>query len=164
MILDKGNVYLLLGSNLGDRKQLLIDAVQEIEIRIGKVFAISSYYETAAWGNTEQPAFLNVALGINTLLTPLAVLQQALTIEAQLGRVRFEKWGSRLIDIDIIFYDDLVIANDDELVIPHPEMKNRRFVLTPLAEIASEVIHPITKKTVATMLAELRDQLVVSKI
>ncbi|MGY4385102.1 2-amino-4-hydroxy-6-hydroxymethyldihydropteridine diphosphokinase [Pedobacter sp. UYP24] len=162
MILDKGNVYLLLGSNLGDRMTLLREATREVELQIGKVFAISSYYETAAWGNTEQPSFLNLAVGLNTFLPPFSVLEQALAIEEHLGRIRLEKWGSRLIDIDIIFYDDLIIDND-RLRIPHPEMANRRFVLGPLAEIAPKLIHPISKKSVATMLSEISDNLVISK-
>ncbi len=164
MILDKGNVYLLLGSNLGNRIELLTEAVQEIEVRIGKVFAFSSYYETAAWGNPDQPAFINLAIGLNTFLSPFAVLHQALLIEKQLGRVRLEKWGSRLIDIDIIFYDDLIIENNDELIVPHPEMVNRRFVLEPLAEIAPQLIHPIAKKSVAGILADLEDEQRVLKI
>ncbi|MHA4896107.1 2-amino-4-hydroxy-6-hydroxymethyldihydropteridine diphosphokinase [Pedobacter sp. PWIIR3] len=163
MILDKGNVYLLLGSNLGNRKKLLTEAVRQIELRIGKVFSRSSYYETAAWGNTDQPAFLNIALGINTSLTPLSVLRQAMAIEEHLGRIRLDKWGARLIDIDIIFYDDLFI-NSSELIIPHPEMAKRRFVLEPLNEIAPEFVHPIAQKSVSTLLAELTDQLEVSKI
>lgn len=164
MILDKGNVYLLLGSNLGDKKGLINKAVCEMEKRIGSIVAKSSYYQTAAWGKTDQPEFLNLAVHIKTLGSPLTVLHQALAIENELGRIRFEKWGSRLIDIDVILYDDLVVDIPNELQIPHPEMANRRFVLQPLAEIAGHVIHPVTKKSVSEMLISLEDQLKVSEI
>lgn len=164
MQFDDKNVYLLLGSNLGDRKRLLEDAIVQIGIEIGTVFAISSYYETAAWGKSDQPSFLNVAVGVGTLFSPLEVLEKALHIEQELGRVRHEKWGSRLIDIDVILYDDQVVDLDLQLQIPHPQMQYRKFVLEPLAEIAGNHVHPVLKKTVSEILDTLDDNLTVTKI
>lgn len=164
MILDTKKVYLLLGSNLGDREQLIKDAIKQIANEIGEVLIRSSIYETEAWGNEDQPSFLNIALGVETKLTPTEVLNKALEIELELGRVRHEKWGSRLIDIDLIFYDDIVLDMGAELQIPHPQMQYRKFVLEPLAEIAPHYMHPVLKMTVREVLERLRDNLSVSKI
>jgi 2-amino-4-hydroxy-6-hydroxymethyldihydropteridine diphosphokinase len=164
MQLDSKNVYLLLGSNLGDREMLLAEAVEQIGNRLGPVFSRSSVYETAAWGKADQPSFLNMAVGVNTTLSPLGVLQEVLTIEEELGRVRKEKWGSRLIDIDVILFANQVVNLGAKLQIPHPQMQYRRFVLEPLTEIAGEVIHPILKKSVSEILGILDDNLTVTKI
>ena len=164
MIFDSKKVYLLLGSNLGDREQLIEDAIKQIANEIGEVFIRSSVYETEAWGNEDQPSFLNIALGVETKFTPTEVLNKALEIELELGRVRHEKWGSRLIDIDLIFYDDIVVDMGAELQIPHPQMQYRKFVLEPLAEIAPDYMHPVLKMTVREVLERLRDNLSVSKI
>jgi 2-amino-4-hydroxy-6-hydroxymethyldihydropteridine diphosphokinase len=164
MVFDNKKVYLLLGSNLGDREQLIDEAIAQINSEIGEVFIRSSVYETEAWGNEDQPSFLNIALGVKTKLTPIDVLNKALEIELELGRVRHEKWGSRLIDIDLIFYDDIVVDMGAELQIPHPQMQYRKFVLEPLAEIAPDYIHPGLKITVREVLERLRDNLSVSKI
>lgn len=164
MALDSKKVYLLLGSNLGDRVQLIEDAVSKINLRVGQVLSRSSFYETAAWGNENQPSFLNVALGVETGFSPLEVLAKVLEIEQELGRVRLEKWGSRLIDIDVILYDNLVVDEKDVLQVPHPQMQNRKFVLEPLAEIAPDYLHPVLEKTVSVLLQNLTDNLTVSKI
>lgn len=163
MYIDKVNAYLLLGSNLGERELLLENALQLIEQKVGPIFARSAIYETAAWGKTDQPGFLNLAIGVETLLSAENLLKTVLNIEKKLGRVRHEKWGARLIDIDIILYGEAVIAIDGLLQIPHIEMQNRRFVLQPLAEIAAEVIHPILKQSVAELFAKLNDPLMVNK-
>jgi 2-amino-4-hydroxy-6-hydroxymethyldihydropteridine diphosphokinase len=164
MQLDSENVYLLLGSNLGDRKALINEAIEQVEKHIGNVFVKSSVYETAAWGKEDQPGFLNIALGVKTKLDPLQVLKKALAIELELGRVRHEKWGSRLIDIDIILFGDRIVDMGDKLQIPHPQMHHRKFVLEPLAEIAAKSIHPVFKVSVSEILERLSDNLSVSKI
>jgi 2-amino-4-hydroxy-6-hydroxymethyldihydropteridine diphosphokinase len=164
MVLDHNKVYLLLGSNMGARLQLLNNAIEKISFEIGEIVERSSIYETAAWGKTDQASFLNIAIAVNTVLMPIEVLSKALEIEAQLGRIREEKWGARLIDIDIIFYGNEIVNIPDQLYIPHPEMHNRKFVLEPLVEIAPQLQHPVLKKTVSVLLNELNDQLEVTKI
>lgn len=164
MGLDKTTAYLLLGSNLGDRKQLLSDALALIEERAGKIFAKSALYETEAWGKTDQPNFINLAVGIKTELSALNLLRVLLLIEAELGRVRQEKWGERLIDIDLIFYGEEILDEGDELQVPHPQMQYRKFVLEPLAEIAPNFLHPIIRKTVIEILTTLADTLTVARI
>ncbi len=162
MQLDSGCAYLLLGSNLGDRKDNLERAVTEIGKQVGNVFVKSNIYETEPWGNTNQPGFLNQAIGIKTKLSPQGLLLALLNIEKDLGRVRLEKWGQRLIDIDIIFYDQQVI-DEPNLKVPHPLMHERRFVLVPLAEVAGNVSHPILKQKVSGILLNLSDDLLVSE-
>jgi 2-amino-4-hydroxy-6-hydroxymethyldihydropteridine diphosphokinase len=163
MGLDTKNVYLLLGSNLGDRNALIEEAIVAITHQIGPLKSRSSLYETAAWGKEDQPGFLNIALAVETILSAQEVLRRALAIEKELGRVRLEKWGARLIDIDIIFYDHEVISIAGELEIPHPEMHKRKFVLVPMAEIATDYIHPILKMKISEILRDLPDDLTVLK-
>lgn len=164
MELERENVYLLLGSNLGDRKGLLNAGLKEIESHIGQLKHVSSFYETAAWGKEDQPAFLNIAVCVATVLSPVEVLEKALEIELELGRVRLEKWGARLIDIDVIFYGNQIIDLGSRLQIPHPQMQYRKFVLKPMAEIAPEYIHPVLQLNVSEILERLNDNLSVSKI
>ena len=164
MSLDLKEAYLLLGSNLGDRALLLAQATQLIAERVGVVFVQSAIYETAAWGKTDQPNFFNMAIGVKTALAPAQLLAVVLEIEAVLGRKRLEKWGARLIDIDIVLYADEIVLQGDYLTVPHPEMQHRKFVLQPLAEIAPLVKHPIFKKTITEMLANLTDLLSVQKM
>lgn len=164
MQLEKQKTYLLLGSNLGDRETYLNNALKLIAEEVGEIKLKSSIYETAAWGKTDQPGFLNLAVEVETNLTPLALLKTVLQIEESLGRVREERWGARLIDIDIILYGSEVVSIADELQIPHPEMQNRKFVMEPLAEIAPDLIHPVLQQSVSEILASLTDSLSVSKI
>ena len=163
MHIDKVKTYLLLGSNLGDRELYLENALKLIQEKVGNIFAKSAVYETAAWGKTDQPGFLNLAIGVETLLTPTALLEAVFSIEKSLGRIRHEKWGSRLIDIDIILYADQVIKIGDELQVPHVEMQHRKFVMQPLAEIAPDVMHPVLGQSVSEILESLTDSLSVSK-
>lgn len=164
MVLDYNKVYLLLGSNMGARLQLLEDAIRNIILQIGEVVEKSSIYETAAWGKTDQPGFLNIAIAVNTLLSPIEVLTKSLEIETQLGRIREEKWGARLIDIDIIFYGNDIVSIPDQLQIPHPEMHKRKFVLKPLVEINPNLQHPLFKRSISDLLLELSDHLEVTRI
>ena len=155
--------YLLTGGNIGNRKDNLAIAWKHISVQCGHIINSSSLYETAAWGKTDQPAFLNQALEIQTELTAPQLLKKLLNIEKQTGRVRKEKYGPRIIDIDILLFND-EIHNFPLLKIPHPEMQNRRFVLEPLAEIAPEIIHPVSKKTIVELLAICPDKLEVSRL
>ncbi|RYF97670.1 MAG: 2-amino-4-hydroxy-6-hydroxymethyldihydropteridine diphosphokinase [Chitinophagaceae bacterium] len=160
---DKHTAYLLLGSNLGKREKCIDDALALLSINVGKIVKVSSIYETEAWGKTDQPSFLNLAVQIETVLNPLQLLEAVLNIEADLGRVRHEKWGSRLIDIDIILYGNNVVEEVDRLKIPHPEMQNRKFVLLPLAEIAPALLHPVLKQSMTDLLVNLNDNSAVLK-
>ncbi len=150
--------YLLLGSNEGDRHQWLQKALEAIGNDCGAIVLLSSIYETAAWGLEDQPPFLNLAVLINTNLAPEALLHCTQGIESALGRQRLVKWGQRTLDIDVLFYNNEVIRTD-KLVVPHPFLQERRFVLEPLNEIAPEFIHPIFHKSIAVLLEECPDQL-----
>lgn len=157
-------VFLGLGTNLGDRRKNLNDAVAGIEEQIGKAVKISSVYETEPWGFKSDSQFLNIVIKVETLRDPVAVLEAILRIELLLGRVRGEnQYSSRIIDIDILFYDDQVI-DTSELKVPHPKLYERKFVLVPLCEIEPELVHPVLKKTMATLLEECEDGSEVRKI
>lgn len=147
-------VYISTGSNMGNRPRMLQLAEAMIHTWAGKVTAASSIVETKAWGNTDQPDFLNQALEIETTLTPEQLLKSLLDIEHSMGRDRKEKWGPRTIDLDILFYDDLILEQPG-LTIPHPWMQERRFVLEPLAEICPDKVHPLLNKSVRMLLEEL---------
>ena len=148
---------------MGDREIVLEKARKLIDEKCGKLKSFSSVYETAAWGQTDQPMFLNQALEITTPLKPMQLLQHILEIEKQLGRTRKEKYGPRNIDIDILFYNDEV-HNYPLLIIPHPALQYRRFVLKPMNEIASNYVHPVLKRTIAELLEECTDDLPVKKL
>jgi 2-amino-4-hydroxy-6-hydroxymethyldihydropteridine diphosphokinase len=154
--------YLLIGGNMGSREGYLSAATEQIGQHCGPIQSVSSMYQTAAWGLEDQDAFLNQVLEIDTRLDAKTLLQQILLIEEALGRKRDVKYGPRIIDIDILFFNDDVVKTDS-LTIPHPQMQNRRFVLEPLAEIAPGKVHPFLHKTVATLLAECPDKLAVQK-
>jgi 2-amino-4-hydroxy-6-hydroxymethyldihydropteridine diphosphokinase len=154
--------YLLIGGNLGDRTAYLALAVQQISALCGQVTATSSVYETAAWGNTNQPAFYNQAVMLETTLSPDALLEVLLAIELEMGRVREEKYGPRIIDLDILMINDVVVGSPT-LTIPHPQMHNRRFALLPLNEIAPALHHPVLNKTIDELLLNCPDTLDVQK-
>jgi 2-amino-4-hydroxy-6-hydroxymethyldihydropteridine diphosphokinase len=156
------NVYLLLGSNLGDRQMFLRRAAEYIEAQAGPVIQYSAVYETQSWGKSDAPDYLNQVLLIKTELPPKELLHTILAIELLLGREREEQWGARTVDIDILFYDDQII-NAPDLIIPHPQLHNRRFTLEPLVEISPELLHPVLRKTVTQLKSELKDKLQVKK-
>ncbi|MEJ7779152.1 MAG: 2-amino-4-hydroxy-6-hydroxymethyldihydropteridine diphosphokinase [Daejeonella sp.] len=155
--------YLLLGSNLGDSRKSIHGALSYIDGQIGAVNLRSSLYQTASWGKHDQPDFINQAVCVDTDLSPGELLKGILEIELELGRERISKWGSRTIDIDILFYDDQVLDEPD-LIIPHPYLHQRRFSLMPLYEIAPNLIHPVFNKSVGELLDELPDNLFVKKL
>lgn len=155
-------VYLLLGSNQGDRISYLRQARTALR-SLGNVQASSSIYETAAWGLTTQPAFLNQALLLETDRKPLDLLQEILLIEKMLGRERKERYGPRTLDIDILLYDDLVLQHE-RLTLPHPELTNRRFALTALCEIAGTAVHPVFEQTLDELLTQCPDPLTVTRM
>ena len=154
--------YLLTGGNLGDREQYLAKARSLINEQCGTIVTASSLYETAAWGKTDQPSFLNQALELDTALNAKQLIRRILKVEKMMGRTRDEKYGPRFIDIDILLFNNEK-HNHPFLKIPHPEMQNRRFALLPLAEIAPRIIHPVLNKTIAELLKECTDELPVKK-
>jgi 2-amino-4-hydroxy-6-hydroxymethyldihydropteridine diphosphokinase len=155
--------YLLLGSNMGDRQVALDRAVRRIGTKAGEIAALSSVYETEPWGITDQREFLNQTIAITPKLSPFHLLEALLAIEGEMGRVRHEKYGPRLIDIDILLYGNEVIQTES-LKVPHPGIPERRFVLMPLAEIAPGLVHPVLRKTITELLIGCRDPLKVTRL
>ncbi len=154
--------YLLLGSNMGNSKARLYKAIQHLEKQIGNVTRQSSLYATGAWGNTKQPDFLNQVIIIETKFSALQTMQTILKIEKKMGRVRTIKNAPRIIDIDILFFNNEII-DQKELIIPHPQIQNRRFVLVPLNQLSPNLKHPVLKKTVHQLLIHCPDNLNVKK-
>ena len=148
--------FLLLGSNMGDRMANLKIAIQKTEEVCGKIVQTSSVYETAPWGFLNQETFLNQVIEIETQIPPSQLMQLLLEIEIEIGRIRVFKLGPRIIDIDILLFDSLII-NDRLLTLPHVELPNRRFALIPLAEIAEEIFHPVLNKSIQQLLIECID-------
>lgn len=156
--------YLILGSNLGDKLQNLMDARKHIQEIAGKIIKTSAVYATSAWGNTNQPDFLNQALCIETSFSASDLLDTLLWIEQLQGRVRDEKkWMERTMDIDILFYNDTVI-NSSSLIIPHPFIQERKFVLVPMSEIAPGLVHPVLKRNITQLLLSCEDNLEITML
>jgi len=157
-------VYLGIGTNLGDRKENLRRAIELIEEHVGLITLVSSIYETEPWGFRSETSFLNMAVKVETKLSPSGLLGRILMIEAMMGRLREGKgYKSRIIDIDILLFGSRIVDNK-VLVIPHPRIHDRRFVLVPLAEIGGEIIHPVLKKSILELLTECNDNSNVKRI
>jgi len=150
-------ICLHLGSNLGDRRLNLEKAILEIGNNLGQVNEQSSIYQTDAWGAIDQPDFLNQTILANTDLPPKTVLTTILHIEEKMGRIREKKWGPRLIDIDLLFYDDLILETP-ELILPHPQIPFRNFVLIPTMEILGDFIHPVFDLSIEELYLRSRDE------
>jgi 2-amino-4-hydroxy-6-hydroxymethyldihydropteridine diphosphokinase len=156
-------VYLGLGSNIGDKKSFIKSAGNEISKLTGtKVIKSSSLYKTEPWGIKNQDYFLNSVLEIETALNPKDFLSELKKIESDLGRIKRHKWYEREIDIDILFFGDLVLT-DDFVNIPHPEIQNRNFVLIPMCELNPDFIHPVLNRTVQDLLNDTQDNSKVAK-
>ena len=147
--------YLALGTNIGNRRRNMITAAALLAERVGDVLALSSFYETEPWGFQSENTFLNAALRLETSLSPLELLKATQQIEVEMGRTQKSNgtYHDRIIDIDILLYDDLILQTP-ELTLPHPLMQDRRFVMEPLLEIAPSVVHPVFKKTIVSLIRE----------
>lgn len=156
-------VYLLLGSNLGDRKTYLKEALQQLEENVGTVTRTSSVYETQSWGVAGLPDYLNQVVEMETLFLPDKILEKTQKIEEILQRERTKKWDSRTIDIDVLFYGREII-DLPQLKIPHPQIQNRLFTLVPLNELIPNFVHPALNKTIDELRQEVGDELLVKKI
>lgn len=156
-------IYFIIGGNLGDRLALIEECKQKIKKILGPILRSSSIYESESWGETNNPNYLNQVLFIESKFSAKEVLEKALEIEKELGRTRDKKWESRLIDIDILFFNNEIIE-EKNLKIPHPHLQNRKFVLVPLNEIASEFVHPVLKTTISNLLDNCNDNLKVSNL
>jgi len=149
--------YLSIGSNLGDRINYLKKALEKLKQNNIQIIKSSNIIETEPYGYKEQGKFLNMAVEIDSDLEPFELMKLISKIESELGRIRTKRWGPRVIDIDIIFYDYLII-NEPDLKIPHPDMQNRFFVLKPFQEIAPDFVHPVLKKTITELLENLNSE------
>lgn len=157
------NVFLIVGGNLGNKEKNLSTVRELIEQQVGVIKKLSSVYETEPWGVDEQPVYYNQVIELLTEMSAERMMQRLLSIEKKMGRVRENKYDARIIDIDILFFNDEV-HQTQELTIPHARLHERRFVLEPLNEIAPEFIHPVLQKTIATLLNETSDNAAVKKI
>lgn len=151
-------VYLSLGSNLGDRQKNIHAATEQIR-SLGTITAISKYYETEPQEVANQPWFINSVIELETTLSPHELLTRLLEIEQKLGRVRSKRFGARIIDIDILLYDEMII-NEPDLIIPHPRLHERAFVLIPLLEIVADQPHPLLQRSFTELLQSLPPQIV----
>ena len=156
--------YIAIGSNIGNPRYNCIEAIREMSKNDSmKIISKSSFYQTSPISPIKQEWFINSVIKINTSLTPIKLLTNLLNIESTMGRVRKEKWGPRLIDLDLLFYDNQIL-NEENIIIPHPEISKRNFVLIPLCEIAENLNHPTLKKNIKTLLQESTDNAKVNKL
>jgi len=155
-------IYLLLGSNIGNREQKFAQAKKHIDKKLGKIIRQSKLYQTAAWGKTDQADFLNQVIIIESRFSADKIMSSILDIEEKLGRIRTEKNAPRTIDIDILFFNKDIIRQNN-LSVPHPEIQNRRFVLIPLNELSPNLKHPVFNKSIHYLLKKSKDKLDVKK-
>lgn len=148
--------YIALGSNLGDKEANLRQALKMLLVKGLQIRSVSSFFKTEPYGVTDQPEFINAVVCVKTDLAPEKLLKLLLDTELEMGRVRLRHWGERNIDLDLLLYDDLIYYSE-KLVLPHPDMQNRLFVLQPLSEIAADKIHPVYKKSIQNLLKSLTD-------
>lgn len=148
--------YIALGSNLGDKEANLRQALKMLLVKGLQIRSVSSFFKTEPYGATDQPEFINAVACVKTDLAPEKLLKLLLDTELEMGRVRLRHWGERNIDLDLLLYDDLIYYSE-KLVLPHPDMQNRLFVLQPLSEIAADKIHPVYKKSIQNLLKSLTD-------
>lgn len=153
-----GFSLILIGSNQGQRELTISQSIKMLAERCGEVFLLSSLYETEPWGFIAEQNFLNQVVALDTEMNPYDLLRELLMIEKELGRKRHDVEGyeSRPIDLDILYYDDMII-NDDDLILPHPRLHKRRFALMPLCDIAADFIHPVFKRSNRKLLNECED-------
>lgn len=149
--------YILLGTNIGDKIANLKTACAKISIDCGAIDDLSSIYETSPWGVTDQPPFLNMVIKVETKCTAEKLLKLLLFIEKEMGRLRLRKWGERLIDLDILYFNNEIIVKEN-LKIPHPELHNRKFTLIPLCDIAADFKHPVFNITTEYLLERCIDK------
>ena len=157
----KNQIFISLGTNLGNRSEQLTTAMQAIEATLGTIIKQSSVYETKPWGISDQPDFLNQVILVHTDQSPMECLTRLSAIENKLGRKREEKWGARIIDLDLLYFNDAII-DTPKLILPHPGLAHRKFVLVPLVEIAADFIHPLLLKTQKQLLESCTDPLEVN--
>ena len=155
--------YISIGSNQGNRREQMERAIAFLMVLGGAIVKRSDYFETKAWGKEDQPDFLNMCLELTTTKSAHKLLKVIQDIETQLDRQRTQKWGQRTVDLDILFFNDAII-NDDQLTVPHPYIPQRKFVLVPLAQVAAGVVHPVLHKTVQQLLESCPDDLEVVKV
>ena len=148
--------YIALGSNLGDKEANLRQALKMLLVKGLQIRSVSSFFFFFFYGVTDQPEFINAVACVKTDLAPEKLLKLLLDTELEMGRVRLRHWGERNIDLDLLLYDDLIYYSE-KLVLPHPDMQNRLFVLQPLSEIAADKIHPVYKKSIQNLLKSLTD-------
>jgi len=150
-------VYIGVGSNLGDRRANCLEAIEHLKKRGIHVIRQSSMIETEPWGVEDQPQFINMVIEAETDFSPQELIRKLKECEQVMGRIRSHRWGPRLIDLDILFYDDLVLETE-ELKIPHPEVQNREFVLRPMCELAPEMKHPVLRKSIRELFEALENR------
>ncbi len=158
--MKRQKVILLFGGNEGNTARIFSEAENKIQSNIGRILNKSLLYQTGAWGPIPQQDYLNCTLVVETIFSPLAVLEKILAIELQMGRQRTVKYGPRTIDIDMLFYEDTVMQHP-KLVLPHPHIAERRFVLVPCCDIIPKFIHPVSNQSITTLLMNCKDNLAV---